>query len=155
MTETTERAHPVAAFPGGSPGRGRILRVLAGTLLTAASALAPAPATHSTPDGCGDLSNGRLCIAAPTGGHGVTVSYVRHRAGDVAVQLGYQRKDARITALPGWFGDGRTRAGRATVRATLDTAPGECIRAVMLYRTPAQTPQQYVTKWRCGGLSPG
>ncbi|WP_052744304.1 hypothetical protein [Streptomyces odonnellii] len=99
-----------------------------------------------TPKGCGDLSGGRLCIEGPIGGAGrFTTRYVQHtdRPG-TAVRLGYQRKDDRIVAFPGWFGTRHTRHGRAELARTLDTAPGECIRGLMEHRN-----RTYITQWRC------
>lgn len=116
---------------------GKVLAV--GTLLI----LAP---VGLTPRGCGDLSGGRLCIEGPVGGAGsFTVRYVQYGGRpDVSVRLGYQRKDDRITAFPGWFGNQRTWHGRAELTGTLNTAPGECIRGVLDHRD-----RTYVTEWRC------
>jgi hypothetical protein len=101
-----------------------------------------------TPKGCGDLSGGRLCIEGPIGGAGgFTTRYVQHRGhpGEIAVRLGYQRKDKRMTAFPDWFGTERTRHRRAALTGRLDTLPGECIRGVLLdaHERP------YVTQWNC------
>ncbi|MFE2939685.1 hypothetical protein ACFXKG_11605 [Streptomyces sp. NPDC059255] len=99
-----------------------------------------------TPKGCGDLSGGRLCVEGPIGGAGpFTTRYVRH--GDepeIRVRLGYQRKDARLTAFPGWFGTQPTRHGRAELTGVIDTLPGECIRGVLDHRG-----RLYVTGWHC------
>ncbi|MFF3751145.1 hypothetical protein ACFYYH_11880 [Streptomyces sp. NPDC002018] len=99
-----------------------------------------------TPRGCGDLSGGRLCIEGPVGGAGrFTTWYVQHadRPG-TAVRLGYQRKDDRIVAFPGWFGTQHTRHGRAELGGTLDTAPGECVRGLLEHGDTT-----YVTEWHC------
>ncbi|MEV7680853.1 hypothetical protein AB0O64_20245 [Streptomyces sp. NPDC088341] len=99
-----------------------------------------------TPEGCGDLSNGRLCVEGPIGGTGrFTTWYVQHadRPG-TAVRLGYQRKDDRIVAFPGWFGTRRTQGGRAELSGTLRTAPGECVRGLLEHGG-----RTYVTEWRC------
>ncbi|MFJ4919905.1 hypothetical protein [Streptomyces sp. NPDC088725] len=117
----------------------------AGLAVGAAFVLAP---VGMTPKGCGDLSNGRLCIDGPIGGAGAfTIRYLR-RPGDpggAEVRLGYQRKDNRITAFPDWFGTARIHHGTAQLTGTLDTAPGECIRGVLLdaHERP------YVTRWKC------
>lgn len=99
-----------------------------------------------TPKSCGDLSGGRLCIEGPIGGAGgFTVRYVQHAGRpDIAVRFGYQRKDDRITAFPGWFGTQWTRQGRAELTGTLDTLPGECIRGVLSHQNLT-----YVTRWYC------
>ncbi|MFJ2177351.1 MULTISPECIES: hypothetical protein [unclassified Streptomyces] len=99
-----------------------------------------------TPKGCGDLSGGRLCVEGPIGGAGpFTTRYVRTGVGpEIPVRLGYQRKDARITAFPGWFGTRLTRHGRAELTGVIDTRPGECIRGVLDHQG-----RLYVTRWHC------
>jgi hypothetical protein len=99
-----------------------------------------------TPKGCGDLSGGRLCVQGPIGDTGsFTTRYVQ-RAGrpDLAVRLGYQRKDARLTAFAGWFGTRRTRHGRAALTGRLTTEPDECIRGVLDHHG-----RLYATQWLC------
>lgn len=124
-------------------GRARAAALTLGAVL----ALAPAGVT---PDGCGDLTGGRLCVEGPVGGEGAfTTRYVRHGADGEkgpgpAVQLGYQRKDARITAFPGWFGTLRTKDGSAELTGTLDTAPGECVRGLLHHDG-----RDHVTEWLC------
>ncbi|AXG79788.1 hypothetical protein [Streptomyces paludis] len=100
-----------------------------------------------TPEGCGELSGGRLCVEGPIGGAGTfTTRYDQHPGRpEIAVRLGYQRKDARITAFPGWFGTRTTRQGHAELTGTLDTEPGECVRGVM----EDERERLYVTGWRC------
>jgi hypothetical protein len=99
-----------------------------------------------TPRGCGDLSGGRLCIEGPIGGKGgFTTRYVRHAGRpDIAVRLGYQRKDDRLTAYADWFGTQRTSHGRAELTGRLGTEPGECIRGVLDHQG-----RTYVTQWSC------
>lgn len=105
-----------------------------------------------TPEGCGDLTGGRLCVEGPVGGEGAfTTRYVRQGTGHLedpalAVRLGYQRKDARITAFPGWFGTLRTEDGSAALTGTLDTARGECVRGLLHHDG-----RDYVTEWLCSG----
>ncbi|MFD9865759.1 hypothetical protein ACFXI8_20365 [Streptomyces niveus] len=124
-------------------GRARAAALTLGAML----ALAPVGAT---PDGCGDLSGGRLCVEGPVGGEGAfTTRYLRHGADGgegpgPEVRLGYQRKDARITAFPGWFGTLRTEDGSAALTGTLDTAPGECVRGLLHHDG-----RDYVTEWLC------
>ncbi|MEV0774677.1 hypothetical protein ACIBLA_00930 [Streptomyces sp. NPDC050433] len=121
-------------------------RVLATTL--AAGALLVLAPVGVTPEGCGDLTGGRLCVEGPVGGRGTfTTRYVRHdTAGGPApaLQLGYQRKDARITAFPGWFGVLRTEDGSAALSGRLNTAPGECVRGLLHHNG-----RDYVTEWLC------
>ncbi|MEV6424062.1 hypothetical protein [Streptomyces sp. NPDC051662] len=116
-----------------------------GTVLAVGAVLVLAP-VGLTPRGCGDLSGGRLCIEGPVGGAGpFTVRYVQYPGHpSVAVRLGYQRKDDRITAFPGWLGTQQTWHGRAEQTGSLDTAAGECIRGVMEHRD-----RTYVTEWHC------
>jgi hypothetical protein len=101
----------------------------------------------ATPRGCGDLSQGRLCIEGPIGGKGgFTTRYVRYEGGpDVPVRLGYQRRDRRLTAFADWFGTRTTTNGRAELTGHLATAADECIRGVL------QDPhgKAYVTQWEC------
>ncbi|MFD3521009.1 hypothetical protein [Streptomyces sp. NPDC058653] len=117
--------------------------------LTLGSMLVIAP-VGVTPAGCGDLSGGRLCVDGPVGGRGAfTTRYVRHGAGPrtgpaTALRLGYQRRDARITAFPGWFGTLRTEDGPAALTGTLDTEPGECVRGLLHHAG-----RDYVTEWLC------
>ncbi|MEU3187078.1 hypothetical protein ABZ707_23180 [Streptomyces sp. NPDC006923] len=100
-----------------------------------------------TPRGCGDLSGGRLCVAGPIGGAGgFTTRYVQHTGRpDLTVRLGYQRKDDRITAFPGWFGTRRTRHGVAELSGTLTTMPGECVRGLLDDRQG----RTFITEWYC------
>ncbi|WP_233518199.1 hypothetical protein [Streptomyces corynorhini] len=100
-----------------------------------------------TPRGCGDLSGGRLCVEGPIGSTGAfTTRYVRRPgAPDLSVRLGYQRKDSRITAFPGWFGTRTTRHGHAELSGVIETEPGECVRGVLEDRGG----RLYVTRWRC------
>lgn len=100
-----------------------------------------------TPRGCGDLSGGRLCIEGPVGQEGgFTTRYVQYDGRpDLPVRLGYQRKDARITAFADWFGTRPTKDGVAELTARLDTEPGECIRGVLM----DSGGRAYVTQWQC------
>ncbi|MFF2521974.1 hypothetical protein [Streptomyces liangshanensis] len=125
--------------------RGRTAAVRA-TVLGVGALFVLAP-VGVTPRGCGDLSGGRLCIEGPIGGKGgFTTRYVQHDGGpDLAVRLGYQRKDDRLTAFADWFGTRRTRDGVAALGGHLDTEPGECIRGVLL----DPEGQAYVTQWQC------
>ncbi|WP_330174054.1 hypothetical protein OG875_11025 [Streptomyces sp. NBC_01498] len=121
----------------------RQLRAPAALTLGAGLLLAP---SGVTPEGCGDLTGGRLCVEGPVGGTGTfTTRYIRHGAGpETALRLGYQRADARITAFPGWFGTLRTEDAPAALTGTLDTAPGECVRGLL-----GQGDREYVTEWLC------
>lgn len=113
-------------------------------VLTLGALLVLAP-VGMTPEGCGDLTDGRLCVEGPVGGEGVfTTRYVRHTGPPATVRLGYQRKDARITAFPGWFGTLRTKEGATTATGTLDTARGECVRGLLHHEG-----RDYVTEWLC------
>nr|WSZ97933.1 hypothetical protein OH820_21720 [Streptomyces sp. NBC_00857] len=115
------------------------------TVLAAGALFVLAP-VGLTPRGCGDLSGGRLCVEGPIGGAGrFTTRYVQHTGGrDIAVRLGYQRKDDRITAFPGWFGTQRTRHGHAELTGMVSTEPGECVRGLLDHRG-----RVYVTQWHC------
>ncbi|MFF4954370.1 hypothetical protein ACWC2K_12000 [Streptomyces chattanoogensis] len=120
---------------------------LAALCLVAATAGA-APRAPAAPTGCGDLANGRLCLHGPVGAAGrYTTTYRRREAGPAAlfsVRLGYQRKNARITAFPGWFGTRRLRYGSVSLGSRVDMLPDECIRGVM-----ERDRTVFVTKWSC------
>lgn len=115
------------------------------TVLTVGALLVLAP-VGVTPDGCGDLTGGRLCVEGPVGSRGTfTTRYVRHDTGGPPdVRLGYQRKDARITAFPSWFTTLRTKGNSTTATGPLDTAPGECVRGLLHHGG-----REYVTEWLC------
>ncbi|MFI5754266.1 hypothetical protein [Streptomyces sp. NPDC051569] len=119
------------------------------TVLTLGAVFMLAP-IGVTPKGCGDLSGGRLCIEGPVGGAGsFTTRYVLHPdRPEMAVRLGYQRKDDRITAFPGWFGTRRTQRGVAELTGTLDTEPGECVRGVLVLPDDPRE-RTFVTQWQC------
>ncbi len=98
--------------------------------------------------------SGRLCLRGPVGASGrYTTAYRRSPAAapaasasaDFSVRLGYQRKNARITAFPGWFGTGRLRQGAAVLGGRVEMLPDECIRGVMEHDETV-----FVTKWSCG-----
>ena len=121
-----------------------------GLALVAAAFFVLAP-VGTPPAGCGDSSDGRLCIEGPIGATGTfTTRYTQHPGRPATeVQLGYQRKDRRLTAFADWFGTRRTQHGRAELTGTLDTLPGECIRGVL------RDPQGHTraTTWRCAKTS--
>ncbi|MFE7319207.1 hypothetical protein ACFU7T_39840, partial [Streptomyces sp. NPDC057555] len=113
-----------------------------------AATAAAAPAAPAEPVGCGALLNGRLCLRGPVGGTGLyTAVYQRDvpLPGEIAVRLGYQRKNSQITAFPGWFGSGRTRGGALRLSGRVEMLPDECIRGVMEHSATV-----FVTKWSCG-----
>ncbi|MEU3712329.1 hypothetical protein [Streptomyces catenulae] len=122
---------------------------LTAALCLVATVAAAAPPAPAAPVGCGGPTGGVLCLRGPVGRPGVyTAHYRRGRAGapgEIAVRLGYQRKDSRITAFPGWFGTVRTTRGAATLRGRVGMEAGECIRGVMEHGE-----RVYVTKWSCG-----
>ncbi|MFF2812806.1 hypothetical protein ACFVT2_37670 [Streptomyces sp. NPDC058000] len=137
--------------PPGGPGRrhraGRTAAAVAVLGLVAATAAA-APAAPAAPTGCGVLVRGLLCLRGPVGAPGTyTVVYRRDEPmlGEITVRLGYQRKNSRITAFPGWFGTGRTRGGTLRLSGRVEMPADECIRGVMEH-----TATVFVTKWSCG-----
>ncbi|MGW1838185.1 hypothetical protein [Streptomyces sp. NPDC002067] len=113
-------------------------------IATVAAAAPPAPAA---PAACGGPSGGLLCLRGPVGHPGVYTARYRRAPGpgEITVRLGYQRKDSRITAFPGWFGTVRTSGGAAVLRGRVGMTPGECVRGVMEHGE-----RVYVTKWSCG-----
>ncbi|MEU9113136.1 hypothetical protein AB0D04_15470 [Streptomyces sp. NPDC048483] len=138
---------PLTGRPAGHHYVPRAGATLAALCLVAASAAA-APPAPAAPTGCGDLANGRLCLHGPVGATGrYTTSYRRNEAGpaaDFSVRLGYQRKNTRITAFPGWFGARRLRHGSAALAGRVEMLPDECIRGVLEHIETV-----FVTKWSC------
>ncbi|AIA03971.1 hypothetical protein ACFU90_36940 [Streptomyces noursei] len=138
---------PQPAGPGRRHRAGRTAAAVAVLGLLAATAAA-APAAPDAPTGCGVLVRGRLCLRGPVGAPGrYTAVYRRDEPmpGELTVRLGYQRKNSRITAFPGWFGTGRTQGGTLRLSGRVEMLPDECIRGVMEH-----TATVFVTKWSCG-----
>ncbi|WP_433856586.1 hypothetical protein [Streptomyces kronopolitis] len=138
---------PPARRPGGHHRARRVTVTLAALGLVAATAAAAPPAPDA-PTGCGELVRGQLCLRGPVGSDGTyAASYRRHGPagpGEIIVRLGYQRKNDRITAFPGWFGTRRTQGGAVALSGRVEMLADECIRGVM---QRAQT--IYVTQWTC------
>ncbi|MEU9208434.1 hypothetical protein AB0D27_10895 [Streptomyces sp. NPDC048415] len=109
-----------------------------------------APSASATPAGCGELSNGNLCISGGKLGKSATytwtVGYSRNTSGQIIVTLGDQRKNDQITALPNYYGSKKTSSvsnyAELSQKHSIDA--GDCIRGVMEYKGT-----MYVTKWRC------
>ncbi|MGW7576365.1 hypothetical protein [Streptomyces sp. NPDC054765] len=157
---------PPARRPDPRVDARRIMVAVAAMCLVAATAAAAPPAPPE-PTGCGDLVRGQLCLRGPVGSDGTyTTTYRRHGvsprreaspagavAGDgraagpdeITVRLGYQRKNDRITAFPGWFGTRRTQRGAVGLSGRVEMLADECIRGVM-----ERGETVYVTKWSCG-----
>ncbi|MGG7573455.1 hypothetical protein [Streptomyces sirii] len=143
---TTPR--PPASRPDARRSARRVSVAVAAMCLVVATAAA-APPAPAAPTGCGDLVRGQLCLRGPVGADGMyTATYRRQGAatglGETSVRLGYQRKNVRITAFPGWFGTGRTRGGAVTLSGRVEMLADECIRGVMEHGETV-----YVTKWSC------
>ncbi|MFI9355230.1 hypothetical protein ACWGQL_36035 [Streptomyces lydicus] len=158
--------------PPGPPARRtdarrRARRAVVGVaaLCLVAATAAAAPPAPDAPTGCGDLVRGQLCLSGPVGSDGTyTAAYRRHTAtprgaapagalaGDdgrdgadeITVRLGYQRRNTRITAFPGWFGTRRTQGGAVVLSGRVEMLADECIRGVMEHGEAF-----YVTKWSC------
>ncbi|MGP8301411.1 hypothetical protein ACTPOK_26490 [Streptomyces inhibens] len=140
---------PPARRPDAHHHARRVTVAVAAMCLVVATAAA-APPAPAAPTGCGDLVRGQLCLRGPVGSDGMyTATYHRHGAAvdldAITVRLGYQRKNARITAFPGWFGTRRTQGGSVELSGRVEMLSDECIRGVM---ERGQT--IYVTKWSCG-----
>ncbi|WP_369357049.1 hypothetical protein [Streptomyces sp. cg2] len=140
-------AGPPATGPDRRRRTGRAAAAVAvlGVLAATAAAVPSAPAA---PTGCGVLLLGRLCLRGPVGATGVYTAVYRRDApapGEISVRLGYQRKNSRITAFPGWLGAGRTRGGVLRLSGRVEMLPDECIRGVMEHAATV-----FVTKWSCG-----
>ncbi|MCR8577176.1 hypothetical protein [Streptomyces sp. Isolate_219] len=126
----------------------RVTVALAALGLVAATAAAAPPAPPA-PTGCGELVRGQLCLQGPVGADGMyTATYRRHGSAagpdEIIVRLGYQRKNDRITAFPGWFGTRRTQGGAVGLSGRVEMLADECIRGVM-----ERGETFYVTKWSC------
>ncbi|MCB5911144.1 hypothetical protein [Streptomyces pinistramenti] len=151
MSVPTPRGAERRTVPGPPAGPVYLRRagVAAAALCLIAATAAAAPPAPAAPTGCGDLTGGQLCLRGPVGAAGRYVaSYRRGGAagpGEITVRLGYQRKDVRITAFPGWFGFRRTVRGAAELGGRVEMLPGECIRGLMEHRDTV-----FVTKWSCG-----
>ncbi|TJZ42470.1 hypothetical protein FCH28_34225 [Streptomyces piniterrae] len=136
--------------PAGRPESDRYARragVAFAALFLVAATVAAAPPAPADPTGCGALVRGQLCLRGPVGAEGTyTATYRRETAGDeITVRLGYQRKNSKITAFPGWFGSRRTQRGAAGLGGHVQMLPDECIRGVMEHHETV-----FVTKWSCG-----
>lgn len=139
---------PSAHRPDARPSARRVSVAVAAMCLVVATAAA-APPAPAAPTGCGDLVRGQLCLRGPVGTDGTyTATYRRHGAAigldEITVRLGYQRKNARITAFPGWFGIRRTQRGAVGLSGRVEMLSDECIRGVM-----ERGETVYVTKWSC------
>ncbi|MGX1758766.1 hypothetical protein ACWIG5_17945 [Streptomyces lydicus] len=142
-------SRPPARRPDARRDARRIVVAVAALCLVAATAAAAPPAPQE-PTGCGDLVRGQLCLRGPVGADGMyTAAYRRLGAAggrdEIIVRLGYQRKNDRITAFPGWFGTRRTQGGAVVLSGRVEMLADECIRGVM-----ERGETVYVTKWSCG-----
>ncbi|MFG2532008.1 hypothetical protein [Streptomyces sp. NPDC048516] len=141
-------ARPPARRPDARRDARRTVVAVAALCLVAATAAA-APSAPPEPTGCGDLVRGQLCLRGPVGAAGTyTAAYRRLGAAsgrdEIIVRLGYQRKNDRITAFPGWFGTRRTQGGAVVLSGRVEMLADECIRGVM-----ERGETVYVTKWSC------
>ncbi|MFG2895144.1 hypothetical protein [Streptomyces sp. NPDC048248] len=149
------------------PARARRTAVAVAALCLVAATAAAAPPAPDAPTGCGDLMRGQLCLRGPVGTDGTyRTTYRRTGAAEprnprvagspagsaplasgaeITVRLGFQRKNPKITAFPGWFGSRRTLHGAAALSGRVRMLPDECIRGVM-----EDEDRVFVTKWSCG-----
>ncbi|MFH8574337.1 hypothetical protein [Streptomyces sp. NPDC017993] len=160
------KSPPTADRPAGR-GHARRVAVSVAALCLVAATAAAAPPAPAAPTGCGDLMRGQLCLRGPVGADGTyRTTYRRTGAADptnprvagsstapaplasgaeITVRLGFQRKNPKITAFPGWFGSRRTLHGAVALSGRVRMLPDECIRGVMEFRD-----RVFVTKWSCG-----
>ncbi|MFH8717636.1 hypothetical protein [Streptomyces zaomyceticus] len=107
-----------------------------------------APSAMATPNGCGSLSNGQLCVDKPSGASGTfVVSYLRHSGeGTVTVSLGAQFKTPNGTVHPtDWIADRTIKTGtKGSASRYYTTDSGWCVRAAM--KSGQAT---YISKWLC------
>ncbi|MGW8601829.1 hypothetical protein ACWGLB_23155 [Streptomyces sp. NPDC055893] len=127
----------------------RLLSILMTLAAIVMGSLVMAPtASAALPNGCGQLTNGHLCISGPTPNAGTyTSSYTRYGAdGEITVRLGIEIKIERTgkIAQTSWIGYKKTQNGHAALsRHTLLDSEG-CIRAIMEHGGT-----KYVSQWRC------
>ncbi|MFJ6750931.1 hypothetical protein ACIQNI_22495 [Streptomyces sp. NPDC091266] len=150
MTVPAPRRTGDSPPPGRPASRASARRagVAVAALCLVAATVAATPPAPAAPTGCGDLVGGQLCLRGPVGATGTyTATYRRSGAagrGEIDVRLGYQRKNARITAFPGWFGSRRTARGAVTLGGRVEMFAGECVRGVMEHAGTV-----FVTRWSC------
>ncbi|MFJ2833150.1 hypothetical protein ACIPC1_37360 [Streptomyces sp. NPDC087263] len=127
----------------------RSMGAVASLVAVLGATVVAAPSASATPSGCGETSNGSLCINGGTigtkGTYTFTVSYSRN--GDpITVKLGDQRKNDQITAAENYYGSVKLSSvssyGELSQKHSIDA--GDCIRGIMEYKGAT-----YVTKWRC------
>ncbi|MGH4028503.1 hypothetical protein ACQB60_06155 [Actinomycetota bacterium Odt1-20B] len=111
------------------------------------ASLVMAPSASATTQGCGDLSNGQLCIKGPVPNKGTyTISYYRFKGGEITVNLGYEIKlERRNKIVEGhWLGNKKTKNSIARAKKYVLMGDEGCIRGMMKH-----SGHKYVTKWRC------
>jgi hypothetical protein len=110
-------------------------------------AMAPA-ASAATPNGCGQLTNGQLCISGPTPNNGTyKASYMRTGgSGEITVRLGIEIKIERTgkIAQTSWIGYKKTQNGYAALERYTYLDDEGCIRAIMEHGGT-----KYISRWRC------
>ncbi|MCH0539878.1 hypothetical protein I3F58_09950 [Streptomyces sp. MUM 203J] len=126
----------------------RIFAALTALIALLGGGLTMAPTASAGSYGCGNTSNGQLCVRGGTlgkdGNYTFKVSYYRSPKAEITVKLGTQRKNSKITALVLWFGSKKTKNGYVELSKKHHLNANECIRGVMEYKG-----KTYVTKWRC------
>ncbi|MER5888695.1 hypothetical protein ABT160_33125 [Streptomyces sp. NPDC001941] len=125
------------------------MRRTAAVLALLAALLVAAPPAGATPRGCGDTSNGQLCVDGPFPVAGLyCASYWRTRtAGEIRPRLGYQLglKNSDSVDVRRWWGSKATRNGYVRLCGHVAGKSVEtCIRSVMSYKGAI-----YASKWRC------
>lgn len=112
--------------------------------------LIAAPAASATPKGCGDLTNGQLCVnkLSSTAAGDFETLYWRHGGkGSIEVKLGVQFKNSsgKIYGID-WLATRTVKSGGLVkAKRYFTTDPGWCVRGTMVSGDSAT----FITKWLC------
>ncbi|MFJ5137584.1 hypothetical protein [Streptomyces sp. NPDC088707] len=125
------------------------MSILTALIAIVAGGIVMAPAASAAlPNGCGQLTNGHLCISGPTPNPGTyTSSYTRYGAdGEITVRLGIETKIERTGQMSGtaWIGYKKTQNGYAALTRYTIMDTEVCIRAIMEHGG-----NKYISQWRC------
>ncbi|MBD0707238.1 MULTISPECIES: hypothetical protein [unclassified Streptomyces] len=126
----------------------RIISLVVSFIAILGIGVVAAPAALATPTGCGDLSNGQLCVNKPARASGdFETSYYRHSGeGSITVTLGAQFKNPDGTVHPtDWIASRTIKVGTVgSASRYYTTDSGWCVRGAMKSGNTT-----YITKWLC------
>lgn len=127
--------------------RRRITALIVSFIAILGIGVVAAPAAMATPSGCGDLSNGQLCLNTPGPSGTYEVSYYRHAGtGSITVEMGVQHKTPNGTVHPvDWINTRTIAVGKYGTVYKYYTADRDwCARGAMKSGNTT-----YITKWVC------